>query len=218
MSPIRPAGVGLVEMYHLVNESIYKVIIQTGNILAFSHPFWRVKVNEGFRRVALEQAGLDFRYVENIMGSDRYIVGFLEAVPVSWIQAGLMKRLLQHIQNKAGNDSPSLPIYSFRMDVPPSQVMVRDSYYISPDYFLDKYGVDYFELFDKSPSEGYKRKEICEGLAKYFNSSMPMVTYLSRGEKYNVPELWYAGDYRLKAWEGVKKLSAKGIEILTRKP
>ena len=43
-----------------------------------------------------------------------------------------------------------------------------------------------------------------------------MVEYLRRKD-YKAPELWYAGDYQPRPFDGIKKLSSKGIETLKGK-
>ena len=209
----------LVDMYHLTNEHNYKRILNDGRILPLSHPFWRLRFDKGRFREAFEDAGIEFRRINSLMQSNKYIVGFLEPIPLGWIKSGLMKNVLSHIQNKRSfiEFNPAKgDIYSFHMQVEIPWVFVRDHWYTSPEYFIQKYGGDFWALFLQNPSKHVFNVKIMEGLVKYFNSSIPYGDYLRRKD-YKAPELWYAGDYRLNPFEGIKRLSNKGIETLKGK-
>ncbi|MEK6963836.1 MAG: hypothetical protein AABX70_05385, partial [Nanoarchaeota archaeon] len=157
------------------------------------------------------------------MKSSGYILGFLEPVPVAWIQSGLMEYLLRHLQAKSASvkENVSLPIYSFKMNVEPGRVVVRDHYYTSPEYFLGEFNLNVWKLFVTNSTAVWKsdtlRLMFLKGLAAYFNSSMSMSLYLSRAERYKAPELWYPGEFKLNSWEGIKKLTTSGLEVLQGK-
>ena len=209
----------LIEMYHLTNEKTYREILKSGRILPFAHPFWRLRFDKGIFRGAFEDAGLNFRRIESLMRSDKYIVGFLEPIPIGWIKSGLMKSVLSHIQNKSSliEFNPSRgDVYSFHMQVELQWVFVRDHWYTSPEYFVQKYGEDLWALFLRNRNKHAFNVNIMEGLVKYFNSSISMIDYLKRKD-YKAPEVWYAGEYQLRPFEGIKRLSSKGIEILRGK-
>ena len=209
----------LTDMYHLTNEKIYRKILDDGRILPLSHPFWRMRFDSGKFRVAFEDSGLQFDRIKSLMKSDKYIVGFLDPVPTGWIKSGLMKNVLSHIQNKRSfiEFNPAKgDIYSFHMQVEISWVFVRDHWYTSPEYFIQKYGEDFWALFLKNPTKHAFDVRIMEGLVKYFNSSISMIDYLRRKD-YKAPELWYAGEYRLRPFDGIKRLSNKGVETLREK-
>ena len=209
----------LIELYHLTNERTYREILKSGRILPFSHPFWRLRFDKGRFREAFGDAGLDFRRIESLMSSDKYTVSFLEPIPLGWIKSGLMKNVLSHIQNKSTliEFNPVRgDIYSFHMQVELQWVFVRDHWYTSPEYFVEKYGEDLWALFLRNRNRHVFNVNIMEGLVKYFNSSIRMIDYLKRND-YKAPELWYAGEYQLRSFDGIKRLSSKGIETLRGK-
>ena len=114
------------------------------------------------------------------MGSDNYIVGFLEPAPTGWIKSGLMKNILGHIQIKSASSefNPDAgDIYSFQMQVNTSRVIVRDHWYTSPEYFIQKHKEDLWKKFLKNPAANAFDTRITEGLIKYFNSSINMAEY-----------------------------------------
>ena len=209
----------LVSMYHLTNESNYRKIIIEGKILPLSHPFWRLRFDKGEFRESFKDYGLEFDRIESLMRSDRYIVGFLEPVPLKWIRSGLIKNILNHIQNRRSliEFNPAKgDVYSFYMQVETHWVFVRDHWYTSPEYFIQTYGEDFWALFLQNPFKHVFNVKIMEGLIKYFNSSITMTEYLKRKD-YKAPELWYAGEYQLRPFDGIKRLSNKSIETLRGK-
>ena len=209
----------LVSMYHLTNEYNYKKIIREGKILPLSHPFWRLRFDKGKFREPFKDYGLEFDRIGSSMKSDRYIVGFNEPVPLEWIKSGLMKNVLSHIQNKSSfiEFNPAKGnVYSFHMQVELAWVFVRDHWYTSPEYFIQKYGQDFWNLFLQNPSKHAFNVNVMEGLVKYFNSSISYLDYLRRKD-YKAPEIWYAGEYPLRPFDGIKRLSSKGIETLRGK-
>ena len=205
----------ITDMYHLTSKNIYNQIIGTERIIAMSHPFWRSKYNEGALRNIMEGI-VRFDEIEKIMGSDRYIVGFLDPVPIKWISSGLMKYVIGHVQNKSAGlfENSSGPVYSFHMEVDTKRLFVRNHYFTSPEYYKQHHGKDYWDLLIRKKTNVLQSKELKEGIAKYFNSSVTMYEYLKSNLNYEVPELWYAGDYLLKPFDGIKELSSKAVTTL----
>lgn len=209
----------LVSMYHLTNENNYRKIIREGKILPLSHPFWRLRFDQKKFREPLKDSGLEFGRIASLMRYDRYIVGFLEPVPLGWIKSGLMKNVLGYIQNKRSfiEINPAKgDVYSFHMQVEIQWLFVRDHWYTSPEYFIQKYGEDFWALFLRNSTKYAFNVEIMDGIIKYFNSSISYSDYLRRND-YKAPELWYAGEYQLRPFGGIKRLSNKGIETLMGK-
>ena len=211
-----PGGPAIVDMYHLTNESIAKKIIASGKIIPNSYPFWRLRFDTSTFRDFFKDQGLNYELIGHLMQSDRYTVGFSEPAPMGWIKSWLMKSVLRHIQNKSAllEFRPETgTIYSFQMQVPISRVVVRDHWYVSPEYFLQKYGEDLWQKFLQNPKKNIFDLRIAEGLVKYFNSSMNMVLYTGK-HTYKAPELWFQDEYQLRPFDGIKRLSEKSIETL----
>ena len=203
------------DIYHLTNEQGYNKIISDAKILPFSKPFWRVKLNKGENRIFFQKNGLNFSRVESLMNYPVYIVGFETAIPREWIDSGLMSDLLNHLENKSTRKSyTGANIYSFKLVVNTKFLFIRDHYYLSPKYFIDKYKHDFWSERYKKGDDRYKIPEMTKSLVEYFNSTISYYEYKKLGLRYKVPELWYAGEYKINNTTGIKKLSSKGIEIL----
>jgi hypothetical protein len=214
-----PGFPGLIDMYHLTGKQSYEAILNSRppTILPFSHPYWKAKYNEGNRAAILLKQGVDFGRLNAIVRSDRYIVGFSEPVPRGWIDSGLMITLLDQKLSGSGSDC-RYPLYSFKMQVNSNRVFVRDHYLTSPLYYHTRYGHDYWTDFVKDSrnflANPDRYAEFWEGMAAYFNSTMPWSSY--RGN-YKCPELWFAGAYILENSSGVKVISERGVGILEGK-
>jgi hypothetical protein len=203
----------IVDLYHLTNEHTYKNIIKTGKILPYSHPFWRMRLDKGGIEKILGGLGVNFGRIWHMMKADKFIVCFEEPFPRGWTNSGLMRYVINHIQNRTALiDKSGGPIYSFHLEVNPRFVFVREHYYTSPKYYERKYGKNYWLQFMRSPRKSIQTREIAEGVANYLKSTIPYIHY--RKGKYIAPEFWYAGDYHLKPFDGIKKLSWRGVKAL----
>jgi len=201
------------EIYHFTNEKGYKKIISDNKILPMSQSFWRAELNKGKEREFLKSNGLDFQRIESLMNYPLYTVCFEKAVPKDWIDSGLMSDLLNHLEHKSTRKNyTGADIYSFKLVVNTKFLFVRDHYYLSPKYFIEKYNYNYWD--DKVKKDYHKIPQLTESLVTYFNSTLPYYEYQKLKLKYKVPELWYAGEYQINPTTGIKKLSDNGISVL----
>jgi len=213
MKLIRPGGPLITDLYHLTNIKIGEVIKASRVIEPYSYPFWKGKFDRGDYRKILKKFGVNFDLIWSIMKSNRFIVCFDEPSPKGWIYSGLMSYLINHVQNKNPiSEWTDGPIYSFHIEADINRVFVRDHWYTSPKYYKKRYGKDYWEMFLKSPEKNIHIREIAEGVAKYFKSTIRYSSY-HKG-KYIAPEFWYSGSYPLKPWEGVEILSGWKVRLL----
>ncbi len=209
-----------IELYHITNSPYYKEILKKQKILPYSNPYWKAKLNQGEIKEHLEKLGADFNKLKQIIKTNNYIVGFDKPIPNEWIKTGLMTYLLNHLKKSKifGKENCTYPFYSFKLKVKSYHLFVRDHYYLSPEYFMKKYNKDYFKILTQ---EGVRKSilrypEIAQAFVLYLNSTQNYFNYLKNKNQYKVPELWYAGEYILEQFEGVKEITEKGIKILSK--